>query len=189
MQRHWKNDPTNEFKVINDRDIQGKLLRSMKGETWFRFGDSRKARLRHWHLSRARVTGWEWGQKAEGTVFAKALIQERVQRTYGKVSLTFSSGCCYLSPGGYYWGVGGKKCKYKERVWLAFSLITNASHHHFQCQCFSCSSTAVVLTSGAGVQWLIQFSGLTWGTPWKARFSTHISISWKLDSHTSGIYK
>lgn len=123
MQRHWKNDPTNEFKAINDRDIQGKVLSSMKGETWFRFGDSRKVCQRHWHLSRVRVIRLE--VEAEGRAFAKTLSQERVQRIYGKVSLTFSSGCFYLSPGGYYRGMGGEEGKYKERVCLAFSWITN----------------------------------------------------------------
>lgn len=62
--------------------------------------------------------------EAEGRAFAKALSQERVQRIYGKVSLTFSSGCFYLSPGDYYRGMvgaGEEEGKYKERVCLAFS--------------------------------------------------------------------
>lgn len=48
------------------------------------------------------------------------------------------------------------------------------SRHHFWRQYFSWSSSVVVLTSGAGGQWLIQFPGLTWGPPWKVRHSKHI---------------
>lgn len=59
-----------------------------------------------------------------------------------------------------------KQMKYKGIVWFTFLCFLSLQILHLLYQHVSRFSSAVVLMSESGLQWLIQVPGLTWGTFW-----------------------